>query len=428
MKSEGGIALSTREQFELNVLSRFRNGDLTRKEAATLLSISPRQVTRKSSKVAKHGVKGIVHGNTGRAPINKTPDDLKVSAVEAYRTTFANFNMVHALEKMKEASDIEVPYSNFQRWCDEAQIQKITYRRAKPRMFRERFQAEGIMLQMDGSPHKWNGRIDWCLINIIDDATSEVPHAEFFPAEDTLACMAVLRRVVEKKGIPVCMYVDKAGLYGGTAKRTDFSQFGRACAELGIEIIYAESAQGKGRVERSFRTCQDRLLAELHHAKLFTIPAANRYLHEVFLPKYWNSQLTVEPRSSKSHYRPVPKDVDLNEVFCLKETRQVKSDHTISIDCIFYQVTPPDSFSIANRNVEIRSYIDKPWKIFFNGRECAFRKLDKPPRQSAKMTAKISAEFAASKRRNDQKKRLSLVGSKAPSEPLNGITKADEAS
>ena len=428
MKTQGGIALSKKEQFELNVLSRFRNGDITRKEAADLLSISQRQVTRKSSRVAMHGVKGIIHGNTGKKPVNKTPDDLKSAAVEAYRTTYANFNMVHALEKLKEAGEIDVPYSVFQRWCDEAQIQKITYRRAKPRMFRERFQAEGIMLQMDGSPHKWNGRVDWCLINVIDDATSEVPHAEFFPAEDTLACMHVLRRVIEKKGIPVCIYVDKAGLYGGTAKRTDFSQFGRACEDLGIEIIYADSAQGKGRVERSFRTCQDRLLAELHHEKHFTIPAANRYLHETFLPKYWNSQLTVEPRSSKSHYRPVPKEIDLNEIFCLKETRQVKPDHTISIDSVFYSVTPPDSFSIANRNVEIRSYIDKPWKIFFNGRECAFRKLDKPPRQSAKMTAQISAEYASRKRRSEQKRRLSLVGAGPSSEPLNGAAQTESAS
>ena len=389
---KGEIVLSKNEQYELNILAKFREGKLTRREAAERLSISERQVSRRSSRVEKLGVTGIFHGNKGKVPTNKTPEDLRLKFVELYKTTYAKFNMTHALEKIKADLDLQIPYAIFQRWCDEAKIQKFLYRRAAPRNFRERFKSEGKMLQMDGSPHKWNGKDVWCLITMIDDATSDIPHSEFFDSESTLSCMVVLRKVIEKMGIPECIYVDRAGLYGGTAKRSDFSQFGRACEELGIQIIYANSAQGKGRVERSFRTCQDRLLAELNHEKITTMEEANLYLTETFLPKYWNKRLTVEARCSESAYRSSPAAEVLEEIFCLKETRQVRLDHTISIDNQFYSIESPDTFSIAKRNVEIRTYSNGKSKIFFNGRECNFKKSVRPPSRGSKMRSKISAE------------------------------------
>ena len=404
MSNQGEIAVSKNEQFQLNILAKFRNGEVTRAQAAELLNLSERQVTRKSTCIATEGLKGILHGNSGTTPVNRTSLEMKSIFLNLYRTIYSNFNMTHALEMIKLEHNLEIPYSIFRRWCDEAKIQKYRNRKVKPRVFRERFAAEGIMLQMDGSPHQWNGRVDWCLISIIDDATSEVPHAEFFPAEDTLSCMQVLRRVVEKKGIPVSIYVDRAGLYGGTAKRFDFAQFGRACKELGIEVIFANSPQGKGRVERGFRTYQDRLLAELHHYKHFTIPAANTYLQEQFLVNYWNEKLTVKARSTKSHYRPIPSETNLDEIFCMIETRIVKADHTISIGNVQYQITPPSTFSIANRTVEIRNYIDSPWRIYFNNTLCEFKKLNIPPRKSAAMTEKIKADFALERRKEQRRK------------------------
>ena len=97
---------------------------------------------------------------------------------------------------------------------------------------------EGLLLQMDGSHHKFNGKDNWVLISCIDDATSEVPYAEFFKGETTLGCMKVLREIIKLKGVPKAIYTDKAGWSGGQ-KRTEFSQFQRACEKLGIQLIYA---------------------------------------------------------------------------------------------------------------------------------------------------------------------------------------------
>ena len=114
-------------------------------------------------------------------------------------------------------------------------------------------ESPGILLQMDGSTHRWFGDKKSCLIALIDDATSEL-HAEFFDAETTLGCLKVLRDFIKHKGLFKALYVDRAGIFGGP-KRCNFSQVKRACEEIGIEIIFANSAQGKGRIERSFDTC-----------------------------------------------------------------------------------------------------------------------------------------------------------------------------
>ena len=77
MANQGEIALSKKEQLELNILAKFRNGDITRARAAEIPGLSERQVTRKSSQVAKEGVRGVLHGNSGKPPENKTSLEIK---------------------------------------------------------------------------------------------------------------------------------------------------------------------------------------------------------------------------------------------------------------------------------------------------------------------------------------------------------------
>ena len=87
------------------------------------------------------------------------------------------------------------------RWGRKAGLGKKKKRRAsKARIARERKANEGLMLQMDGSPHKWNGKDKWTLINMIDDATSKIVGGQFFPGETTFACMKLLRKIIEMHG------------------------------------------------------------------------------------------------------------------------------------------------------------------------------------------------------------------------------------
>ena len=114
------------------------------------------------------------------------------------------------------------------------------------------------------------------LIAIIDDATSEI-HAEFFKSETTEGCLKVMRDYIEKKGLFKTLHVDKAGIFEDP-KRYNFSQIQGVCEELEIEIIFANSPQGKGRIERSFDTFQDRLVPELRLRGSSDTQSTNQYL------------------------------------------------------------------------------------------------------------------------------------------------------
>jgi len=214
-------------------------------------------------------------------------------------------------------------------------------------------EAPGLLLQMDGSTHRWFGDKKSCLIALIDDATSEV-HAEFFEAETTLGCLKVLRDYIARKGLFKTLYVDKAGIFGGP-KRCNFSQVKRACEELGIEIIFANSAQGKGRIERSFDTFQDRLVPELRLKRIKRMDTANHYLQESFIPEFWHSQIEVNPRNNETEFTTVPKHINLDSVFVVKDYRRIRTDHTFSYGNKFYLIDSPLRHSIAKQKIEIRT-------------------------------------------------------------------------
>ena len=219
-----------------------------------------------------------------------------------------------------------------------------------------------------------------CLIALIDDATSEV-HAEFFDAETTLGCLKVLRDYIKRKGLFKTLYVDRAGIFGGP-KRCNFSQVKRACEELGIEIIFANSAQGKGRIERSFDTFQDRLVPELRLKRIKRMSTANRYLQDCFIPDFWESKIEVIPRNIESEYTPLPKDIDLDTVFVVKEYRKVRNDHTFSYGNKFYLIESPLRQSIAKQKIEIRSNHEDGFTAFFAGRELSVSEVREPTKPS----------------------------------------------
>jgi transposase len=364
MGYEGGIFMTKKGAVGFEVMTEYMAGKMRRTDAALMLDVTERSVTRMASRVRVKGLLGMVHGNRGRRPAIKTPDITKAKALKLMKQKYCDFNMTHALEMLTENEGLDIAYTTFRRWCHEkgfVKRAKRTRRRARER--RDRVPCEGLLLQMDGSEHPWNGRVKWSLIAAIDDATSEIPHAEFFESEDTPSTMTVMRRIVEKKGIPFALYVDRAGCFGG-GKRAYFAQFKRACGELGIRILFASSPEAKGRIERTFNTFQDRIVPELALYDIRRRDKANEYLWKKFLPNYWERRCRVAPRDPQSKYRPLPKGTNLSEIFCLKYRRTVNNDNTVQWRKKVYQLAWPDKRCRRGHKIEFRVYPDRSWKAF----------------------------------------------------------------
>lgn len=378
---KGGIFMTKNEQVCLEVLQDFREGRKSRKQAAMLLGISERAVSRRAAKLREYGVAGIKHRNYERRPVNKLSDEIRKRAIDLVKSKYLDFNVRHAHEILQDEHSLKVSYMTFLNWCREAGLGKKKRRRpSKARIYRERMANEGILLQMDGSHHKWNGRDEWCLISLIDDATSNIPVGQFYDGETSWNCMHLLRLLFETRGLPEFLYTDRAGWAGGGAKRQNFSQVVRACEELGIKIIRANSPQAKGRIERSFRTIQDRLIPEMRLKEVKTMLDANRYLQQVFWPE-WNRRFTVEAREGFSRYRPLKASEDLREILCMKFERHVNADHTVSFENERYRLLPGDLGSLRKKTVTIHQYEDNSFRVFYSGLLLKHEKIIVPKRK-----------------------------------------------
>lgn len=389
--------MSKQGALRYEIVAEYVAGKISRTEAALFLEVRERTVSRLARRYEAKGVMGIEHGNRDRVPWNKKSDLLKAKVMKLIKEKYFDFNMQHALEMLHERHDLVIARETFRGWCHEKGLVKRAKRRkGVARRLRERMPAEGMLLQMDGSPHEWNRREKWTLISAIDDATSEIPYAEFFDSETTLGTMKVLRSVIEKKGIPWAIYVDKAGCFGGPGKRRGFNQFKRACEELKIRVFFACSAEAKGRIERTFNTFQDRIIPELRIENIWKQEKANEYLLKRFLPKYWDRKCRVEPREKATRYKPVPKHIDLNEVFCSKYRRTVNGDHTVQWRAKTYQLNWPREKSIRGHKVEFRVYPNGSWKCFHAEDPLALDPVLKPTKLQAMNTKRASSICAPS--------------------------------
>lgn len=369
--------MDSKSQFTVDIISKVIDGRISINSAATLLSKSRRTVERYLSRYRKEGVRFVVHGNKGRPPVNKISESLKKEVQELIQTKYYDFNLQHLAELLVKNEGIAVKRETLRTWAHAIHhVKRSKRRRSRVRKYRERMESPGLMLQMDGSPHRWFGGERSCLIAMVDDATSDI-HAEFFPSETTEGCMKVMKAYIEKRGVFKTLYVDRAGIFAGP-KRSNFSQMQRACEELGIEIIFANSPQGKGRIERSFDTFQDRLVPELRLNHITDMDSANRYLQEEFIPNYWVKNVMVQPKSQRSAFKRLPPDLDLNTICVQKEYRTIRRDHTFSFDSKMYVIDSPIRYSIENQKVEIRCQFDGSFSAYFGHRRLDITELVEP--------------------------------------------------
>ena len=373
--------MDSKAQLTVDIIAKVAEGKIDIVNAAKLLNKSRRTIERYLKKYQKVGIQFVIHQNSGKSPVNKIPNDLKRAVQALIKEKYFDLNLAHLQELLENNERIQVKRETLRTWAHEIHhVKRAKRRRTQARKRRERMESPGLLLQMDGSPHRWFGDKKSCLIAIIDDATSEI-HAEFFKSETTIGCLKVLRDYIAQKGVFKALYVDKAGIFGGP-KRCNFSQVQRACSELGIEIIFANSPQGKGRIERSFDTFQDRLVPELRLNNVQDMDTANCYLQDVFIPSFWRNQIEVMSRNEGSEFTPVPDHINLDDVFVVKDYRKIRNDHTFSYGNKFYLIDSPLKHSIAKQKIEIRTGQDDGFDAYFAGRHLAVSEVIEPTKPS----------------------------------------------
>ena len=354
--------MNRKQHLKLDVITKILAKKISRKLAAKILNVSERTISRYLKAYREKGLRFVYHGNKGKVPKNKISPEIRQQVIHLVKAKYFDFNLTHTIEKLKNDESIQIALETLRRWYkEEGFSKKYRVRSRKITQARQRVSQTGVLLQMDGSYHKWFGGKESCLITAIDDCNNDLYYSGFYQSETTLACMDVLKKIIEKKGKFEVLYVDKAGVYGG-GKRQLFSNLKRACEELGIHVLFANSPEAKGRIERVFRTLQDRLIPEMRLAGVKTRSQANRFL-EKYISEDYRKKFVISYHGDES-FSSIPEGKSLDEVFCIKERRVVNSDHTFKRNGIRYKIeTPPCSMS--RREIEIRTYIDGTTKFYF---------------------------------------------------------------
>ena len=368
------LTLNTRDQQRIDVLARWREGGLTVTEASALLAVSERTAWRLRRRFTTMGADGIVHGNRGRASPRRLLTVSRERIVELARTRYRGVNDSHLTELLAEDEDIVIGRSSLQRLLRRTGIGTTRTRRSpRYRSRRERMPQAGLLVQLDGSPHDWlEGRGPrLTLTGAIDDATGRLVAAVFRPTEDGLAYLAILAQMCRTHGVPAAVYRDRSGIFAPTHRGGPLgdagTQVGRAFAELGISSIPAASPQAKGRVERLWGTCQDRLVSELRLAGAADEAAANVVL-ERFIPRF-NANFAVPPTIATSAWRAAPAARELNRICAFRWWRVVGNDNTVRVEGAVLQLPATHGGrGLTGRRVEVELRLDGRLVVVDRGR------------------------------------------------------------
>jgi len=222
------------------------------------------------------------------------------------------------------------------------------------------------------------------LMGYIDDATGNC-FGLFYEYEGLMPAMDSFRKYIEKYGIPQSVYLDKHSTYKSTKKPTledelsnqkNLTQFARALSELGVNMIYADSAQGKGRVERSFKTHQDRFIKEMRLENISTIKEANKFARSYYFPKH-NRKFAVMAKDKANLHTHVPKHLDLDRIFCIKNKACLRKDFTVQYKNKFYQIldTP------RTDKVAIEERLNGNIYLYHKDTQLKYKLIDKRPQK-----------------------------------------------
>ena len=384
------ITMSLPEVKKYDIIKKVINKELNGSEAAELLNLTTRHIRRLKKKVNKNGIKALIHGNRGKAGNRGVPGKEKKIIANLIKQKYADFGPTLATEKLAELDKIKRSRGAIRSIMIAEEIWKPSPKKKEThREWRQRKSGPGELVQYDGSYEHWfedRGK-EACLLASIDDADSEV-WARFAEHEGVEPTFRFWRDYIGRFGKPNAIYIDKFSTYSMNHKLAKenpdtLTQFERAMKELNIGIIHAHSPQAKGRVEKLFKTLQDRLIKELRLAGISTIKEANEFLEKVFLPKF-NSMFRLEPRSNANLHKKLNEQEKkkLDSIFSRQYERVVRNDFTVNHKKNCYQLEKIQPVTICKRDkITIEERMDQTITIRLRGKYLNYRLLPEKPRK-----------------------------------------------
>lgn len=365
-------------------------------EAAKQMDLSVRQVKRIKAAVKEKKIKGIIHGNRGKKSNHQIDKEVVEEAKKLLYEKYHDFNPLLAQEHLRDDDKIEASKETVRQWMIEEKLWRPKKKsEAKKFTWRERKDNYGEMQQFDGSYHNWfEGRNieevgeEQCLLLSVDDATGKITNAEFDYNEGVKPVFNFWQNYFKEKGLPISIYLDKFSTYKVNHKNAVdnkelMTQFERAMKQLNVRVIHANTPQAKGRVEKMNETLQRRLVKEMRLVNINTIAEANKFLKEVFIPKF-NAQFGVAPKKKNDLHRNLNEKQknDLSKILSIQSERRVNNDYTIRFKNNYYQLNKTQPTTVRkNEKVLIEEHLNGGLKITLRNKYLEYFKLPERPKK-----------------------------------------------
>ena len=374
------VELRMNELEKYEIIKELVDHSGNKNRASKKLGISIRQVNRLIIIYKEKGKSGFIHGNRGRIPSKALDKSISEDIILLYKSKYQEFNFTHFKEYLEEEENIKVSYKFIYNTLTNAGILSPKARKKTKKEFKkkqllkenkiniamsdeqidsivsheialedshprgEKPKYFGELIEQDGSIHLWFGNIKTCLHLAIDKATSTIVGA-YFDKEETLnGYYHVLYQILTNYGIPYKFLTDNRTVFNYISlnpnKRTSdkdvLTQYGYACKQLGIDLKTTSVSQAKGLIERTNGTFQGRLVNELKLNGITTIEEANKYLIEIFIPKF-NTKFAMDYKKFPSVFEGSPTLEKINYTLAILTPRKIDNGNAIKFKNKYYQ-------------------------------------------------------------------------------------------
>lgn len=385
------ITMTEKELLRYEVIKDLIDRVVNGSEAATQLGMSVRHTKRLKAKVLLSGVQGLAHASRGRQSNRKIDEGIIVKAKRYLKEKYADFKPSFAREKLKEVHHIALGRETVRQIMIGEDLWKQRPRKQskKKHFWRARKDNFGAMQQFDGSYHHWleDRQGELCLLLSVDDATGKITYAKFDTNEGVAAVFQFWTEYLLKNGLPLSVYLDKFSTYKVNHKNAQdnkdlITQFERAMNQVGVETITAHSPEAKGRVERMFKTLQDRLVKEMRLANITTIEQANKFL-EGYIPQF-NAKFAVVPAKKADWHRklnPILRQ-KLFQVFSIQNQRVIHNDYTVMFKNQYFQLNEVQPTTVYKKDpVTIEERLGGEIRINLKGYYLNYKVLPERPQK-----------------------------------------------
>lgn len=384
--------MTTIERLRLETIEQLVEGNIYVSTAATKLGLSTRQVKRLKHSFKENGVDSLIHGSRGRQGTRKININLENNIVNIINDKYHDFGPTLIFEKLHEFHGITLSDETIRAIMIRNHIWVIKKRkRGQYFSWRERRSSYGELQQFDGSYHNWFEKRnpllpEVCLLASIDDATGKITYAKFDHNESITAVFRFWWEYIELNGIPSEIYLDKFSTYKINHKMAEDNfelptQFKRAMKDLGTTLISANTPQAKGRIERLFKTLQDRLVKEMRLLNINDIESANIFLKDKFVP-WFNGRFAVTPKSRLDCHRSldISTTSKLKSIFAKHYVRGINNDFTVQYNSKWYQLKEIQPLTVYKTDkVLIEERLDDTIKIKYKNHYLNFFLLPEKP-------------------------------------------------